>query len=215
MRWEATSFSSRFLTPNFNPLTPCGVRPITPTRQDMVLQFQSTHPVWDGTRDASEKDDIIAAFQSTHPVWDGTGALSRVPCAISDFNPPIPCGMGQPCPRWLHRCQYFNPPIPCGMGRLFHLACVRRTHHFNPPIPCGMGHGKSSKKTEFWTFQSTHPVWDGTKLLCDLQRRSLYFNPPIPCGMGPPMSISTQARFAFQSTHPVWDGTGRKISASR
>ena len=39
-------------------------------KQDELL-FQSTHPVWGGTKILGD-DSIIEAFQSTHPVWGGT-----------------------------------------------------------------------------------------------------------------------------------------------
>ena len=34
-------------------------------------EFQSTHPVWDGTYIANVTK-LATEFQSTHPVWDGT-----------------------------------------------------------------------------------------------------------------------------------------------
>ena len=58
-------------------------------------QFQSTHPVWDGTTDNVEVAQDDPQFQSTHPVWDGTS------CVYGHFQ----------------KGRYFNPPIPCGMGR--------------------------------------------------------------------------------------------------
>ena len=33
---------------------------------------------------------------------------------------------------------------------------------FNPPIPCGMGPPAQTYIDDGGTFQSTHPVWDGT-----------------------------------------------------
>ena len=35
------------------------------------------------------------------------------------------------------------------------------------------------------TFQSTHPVWDGTGVRRRRRPDLRNFNPPIPCGMGP------------------------------
>ena len=65
--------------------------------------------------------------------------------------------------------------------------------HFNPPIPCGMGHFVKGIGPKKYEFQSTHPVWDGTRLLKD--------------GETPIM--------VFQSTHPVWDGTIAWVLAAR
>ena len=80
------------------------------------------------------------------------------------------------------------------------------------------------------SFQSTHPVWDGTFDSIVKVAVEEDFNPPIPCGMGPNVvsavltpalisihpsrvgwdSIADNVEVApdeFQSTHPVWDGT--------
>ena len=56
-------------------------------------------------------------------------------------------------------------------------------------------------------FQSTHPVWDGTRLWQARRKTRSDFNPPIPCGMGQRGKRATIGRVKFQSTHPVWDGT--------
>ena len=125
---------------------------------------------------------------------------------------------------------YFNPPIPCGMGRIvFDDAPCRveisihpsrvgwdqqrsarpsRVRNFNPPIPCGMGQQAGIRRFGRDSFQSTHPVWDGTCEHGTLHGMIFNFNPPIPCGMGPSeRSFSKPFVFLFQSTHPVWDGT--------
>ena len=63
---------------NFNPRTPCGVRPRRPCAQASSAQFQSTHPVWGATR----------------KLW---------PCGkhARDFNPRTPCGV-RPIPPDVH-----------------------------------------------------------------------------------------------------------------
>ena len=122
----------------------------------------SIHPSRVGW-DASTKEQRITfdEFQSTHPVWDGTVPDFSKMTYSQDFNPPIPCGMGHAAQAVVDYvsqisihpsrvgwdCQHirlisatinFNPPIPCGMGRYTpkDLAWMR---DFNPPIPCGMG----------------------------------------------------------------------------
>ena len=42
------------------------------------------------------------------------------------------------------------------------ISCL---HYFNPPIPCGMGHCGCRMTVDYWEFQSTHPVWDGTQFI--------------------------------------------------
>ena len=96
--WGATSgiTASGWTSPYFNPRTPCGVRPGTPTF------FGITN----------------AKFQSTHPVWGAT--LPRLFSLVSspNFNPRTPCGV-RLCGRstsW--RLRHFNPRTPCGVRRL-------------------------------------------------------------------------------------------------
>ena len=103
---------------HFNPPIPCGMGPgqgfsrgftesisIHPSRvgwdQWLVVsrlkkdRFQSTHPVWDGTTCCCWLPFAVLRFQSTHPVWDGTGYYQLPDLQQVNFNPPIPCGMGQ------------------------------------------------------------------------------------------------------------------------
>ena len=144
--------------------------------------FQSTHPVWDGTLWIPSKN--ISQYISIHPSrvgWDAAAAQAR-------SNP-----------------THFNPPIPCGMGRRL-SGFKHRDHDFNPPIPCGMGRRAARANFGRDLFQSTHPVWDGTraKIMADnlklisihpsrvgwdrarycRHKQENHFNPPIPCGMG-------------------------------
>ena len=175
------------------------------------------------------KCGLILIFQSTHPVWDGTTAFNLLGRWIYDFNPPIPCGMGLgkrsaasyaqhisihpsrvgwDVPGALSRCSpgYFNPPIPCGMGRP--ALAVRRSCEPISIHPSRVGWDGSRIFSAYVKviFQSTHPVWDGTSdqrayqvsvgisihpsrvgwdVPGALSRCSPgYFNPPIPCGMG-------------------------------
>ena len=141
VRWEATSFLSRFLTPNFNPPIPCGMGHVSHFQSDMMAIFQFTHPVWDGTR-------LAAVFGNVQGY----------------FNPPIPCGMGPVCLAE-HRFDLhisihpsrvgWDPGIQCGM---------RSPSYFNPPIPCGMGR-KRSRSYHHYPVISIHPSrvgWDAT-----------------------------------------------------
>ena len=101
----------------FNPPIPCGMGRRAARANFGRDLFQSTHPVWDGTRPASFAaargcisihpsrvgwDTLSQSvrrctliFQSTHPVWDGTYHMASRVASRGDFNPPIPCGMGR------------------------------------------------------------------------------------------------------------------------
>ena len=148
---------------HFNPPIPCGMGLTTDRAADATSEFQSTHPVWDGTDqlllayvsiaisihparvgwDSRWRRLIFAplGFQSTHPVWDGTayGTSPRTVWSISIH----PSRVGWDGFRALLRVSSLN---------------------FNPPIPCGMGPDLSIFYLPFSIFQSTHPVWDGTRL---------------------------------------------------
>ena len=191
---------------DFNPPIPCGMGRVPNRGSGRDTEFQSTHPVWDGTprqgfRQAEHLISIHpsrvgwdglsistssgnAAFQSTHPVWDGTWRRSTSVEKKSRFQSTHPVWDGT---------------APC----IISSAAI--------------------------TFQSTHPVWDGTRELLyagrvtcisihpsrvgwDLTKGAdyngcYYFNPPIPCGMGPGFIV---AGFFFRliSIHPSrvgWD----------
>ena len=123
-----------------------------------------------------------ARFQSTHPVWDATSrtrfsAWSRV---IS-----------------IHASR---------MGCDLRVRLRSSRWHFNPRIPYGMRPQTNDKVTIAFQFQSTHPVWDATRL-CPSGRQLAHFNPRIPYGMRLSSSSALSRNTLFQSTHPVWDAT--------
>ena len=166
---------------------------------DMVLMFLSAmgisiHPSrvgWDFWEHAA--DDRKDGFQSTHPVWDGTRPVSAGRGALWYFNPPIPCGMGRVVPDRSIRVGDFNPPIPCGMGPWRICRVHRGKGYFNPPIPCGMGLS-ARMETESFVLISIHPSrvgWDRRELVVEFPRTN--FNPPIPCGMGPVLRFRRRA----------------------
>ena len=81
-------------------------------------------------------------FQSTHPVWDGTYRFADDANPVTDFNPPIPCGMGlRQYTAWKMEESISIHPSRVGWD---HDAepYDRKQNHFNPPIPCGMGPAK-------------------------------------------------------------------------
>ena len=139
VRWEATSFLSRFLTPNFNPPIPCGMGQSFSHSSHPHCRI-SIHPSRVGW-DQSQRSFLRyrRTFQSTHPVWDGTSTKS--------------------CDDWY--CTISIHPSRVGWDRAqpFRLPSAR---DFNPPIPCGMGPFQSTPPVLLFIFQSTHHVWDGT-----------------------------------------------------
>ena len=145
---------------NFNPRTPCGVRPHLGVCCLNAPGFQSTHPVW--------------------------GATRRCYCTRrkGDFNPRTPCGV-RPLPL-AGDCSasvisIHAPRVGCDNPDFVEPGA---TGHFNPRTPCGVrpvGH-RCSPAVER-AFQSTHPVWGAT--LVSLIRKTIgrNFNPRTPCGV--------------------------------
>ena len=80
------------------------------------------------------------AFQSTHPVWDGTYSSETI--QTGKYISIHPSRVG-----WDYHSTFQGIVSP----------------YFNPPIPCGMGLYRPTSATSRKTFQSTHPVWDGTE----------------------------------------------------
>ena len=230
--WGATPvISAVALEPDdFNPRTPCGVRPANHHQKRGAEVFQSTHPVWGATT---------------------FGLIPFLPAA--NFNPRTPCGVRHTTILPSSRCfANFNPRTPCGVRHLVGVIALelrefQSTHpvwgattvgtawphtpwHFNPRTPCGV-----RPKTAGWylrasEFQSTHPVWGATSRTSGLLSYRTYFNPRTPCGVRPKNSCSVGSpneyfnprtpcgvrRFRlhhqglfllFQSTHPVWGAT--------
>ena len=147
-------------------------------------EFQSTHPVWGETAGICRAACRRLPFQSTHPVWDGTIYPYRKRRVQNISIHPSRVGWDNPRRILSDARRNFNPPIPCGMGRSSYLLASRRL-----------------------SFQSTHPVWDGTFMQSIPSYTVCYFNPPIPCGMGPHHDVACR-NFLLISIHPSrvgWD----------
>ncbi len=143
----------------------------------------------------------METFQSTLPVWGGTlDGLAEV-LSGDDFNPPSPCGEG----RRKHRrpaCRIeFQSTLPVwggtgyrGAGSIplrisIHPPRVGRdgsglqrnlpTNNFNPPSPCGEGLAVILLPSTTRLFQSTLPVWGGTRgLSCHQNCHHISIHPP-------------------------------------
>ena len=144
--------------------------------------FQSTHPVWGGTR--SDKRFLHGVAISIHPPRVGWDCLSCSTASRSSISIHPPRVGWDKTENVLHGTGQISihPPrvgwdpkllLPSKPDRLF-----QSTH----PVWGGTAH--SSRPPATARFQSTHPVWGGTLSL----------------------SLAVSNRI-FQSTHPVWGGT--------
>ena len=122
----------------FNPPIPCGMGRRTRNLPHHDPEFQSTHPVWDGTGDIFSTHDVLvisihpsrvgwdrrrrAYQQHQHPIsihpsrvgWDLIKGRDAYACNISIHPSRVGWDVWSRSARSCHT--NFNPPIPCGMG---------------------------------------------------------------------------------------------------
>ena len=123
-------------------------------------------------------------FQSTHPVWDAT---------------PFGSGVARDDGISIHASR-----MGCDLReQLDNLAKDISIHASR--MGCDLSNQQTMQLADI--FQSTHPVWDATRLFRRWWWFFWYFNPRIPYGMRLVPFIHFASSFIFQSTHPVWDAT--------
>ena len=190
---------------NFNPRTPCGVRPITARIFFHNRNFNPRTPC--GVRPSHNELIHLVVQISIHAPRVGCDSHGLVPMPrCSDFNPRTPCGV---------RLRGRNSPV-----------LVR---NFNPRTPCGVRPFIANEVLSLVEFQSTHPVWGATACVghkltggmisihaprvgcdwyaCNQNWGGDYFNPRTPCGVRHKALSGTNKEIKFQSTHPVWGAT--------
>ena len=194
----------RRLEYDFNPRTPCGVRPAKDSEIALLKAFQSTHPL----RGATTKAGYHARnwqFQSTHPLRGATTVeyVTRKDFDISIHAPLAGCDSCDTCGatyNWLFQSTHplrgatyraLQDAAPHGISIHAPLAgCDERVGiklpqilDFNPRTPCGVRQYLSDGKPVYVVI-SIHAPLAG----CDVSRvkswrRKLYFNPRTPCGV--------------------------------
>ena len=99
---------------DFNPRTPCGVRPLCNRWTIGTSLFQSTHPLR-GATSTRRKSRSSSIFQSTHPLRGATegGGVTYMSADISIHAPLAGCDAGDLFYR--PAGQNFNPRTPCGV----------------------------------------------------------------------------------------------------
>ena len=167
----------------FNPRIPYGMRPEAPMMTSWCGVFQSTHPVWDATR--QPRRTISSRTISIH--------ASRMGCDVA----PVVHHVGL-------RISIHASRMGCDPS-VFTSQSFQK--YFNPRIPYGMRLLRPCTRRQASEFQSTHPVWDATGvLLVDPVSRDISIHASrMGCDThGVPAVIPD---CLFQSTHPVWDAT--------
>ena len=170
---------------DFNPRTPCGVRP-TPLRAGYWAHCISIHAPRVGCDSGFSRVVHRAPPISIH--------APRVGCDVTNvyttvdkkyFNPRTPCGVR---PIDVQKCVYciqisiHAPRVGCdtpvAAQHAFQL-------YFNPRTPCGVRLRLCMTFIVDRLFQSTHPVWGATT----------------------EKDYTVVQMGVFQSTHPVWGAT--------
>ena len=111
---------------------------------------------------------------------------------------------GQPS---AYRRRYFNPPSPWGEGQAV-LISIRPEWVFQSTLPVWGGtKGEPTRRPKADRFQSTLPARGGTKLNGSTIVKTLISIHPPRVGRDHAVDLSGNISPAFQSTLPVWGGT--------
>ena len=206
MRGATAARRNSTLPPSdFNPRTPCGVRPAGVVAGDVSNPFQSTHPMRGATcrrrsRRCGERDfnprtpcgvrqypDDYAVpqtqFQSTHPMRGATihNTLYTMLPEISIHAPHAGCD----APLAAHFLSASSISIHAP-----HAGCdsrcgprLQQRLDFNPRTPCGVRQKYAYDRGAVHRFQSTHPMRGATMAKSSKRFFQGYFNPRTPCGV--------------------------------
>ena len=212
--WDSIIRAIRPTESHFNPPTPCGVGPSAVLYLVGLNSFQSTHPVWGGTRE--QLVTILYRLISIHPPrvgWDASMPKNS-PITNISIHPPrvgwdfLQIPLRRKIPISIH-------PPRVGWDVLDAFQNVS-TCDFNPPTPCGVGRGNSCTRGADFEFQSTHPVWGGTSgQIVAIVSLPISIHPPR---VGWDAAVSGLGDSANISIHPPrvgWDGVNIYAHKSR
>ena len=122
----------------FNPRTPCGVRPTIPVCFCKRALFQSTHPVRGATAygESIRPNDII--FQSTHPVRGATFIACALFSDTIKFQSTHPVRGATVYSNFYHLLTIFQSTHPVRGATYSRRGHYRPSRNFNPRTPCGV-----------------------------------------------------------------------------
>ena len=151
---------------DFNPRTPCGVRPQGQHKFYPKFRFQSTHPVRGATHRKRQNRWIqMISIHAPRAGCDGKKAIHKLCC--KNFNPRTPCGVRRRGRAQSRSPALFQSPHPVrGATKLdmkrfpifkisihapragcdaLKIAVNGQSKHFNPRTPCGVRLVKPAK----------------------------------------------------------------------
>ena len=149
---------------DFNPPSPCGEGPLGRGPVYKKREFQSTLPVWGGTRAPTESTPP-AVFQSTLPVWGGTcSAANFLLSARFQSTLPVWGGTWKCTKEFPYKERISIHPPRVGRDDFVGVAYLVSRISIHPPR-VGRDFLASVSGNRCKIFQSTLPVWGGTRLL--------------------------------------------------
>ena len=166
---------------DFNPRTPCGVRPAISFTGWPVFNFNPRTPcgvrrLLMGGVGASVEISIHAprAGCDLHPLVE----LHKL--GISIHAPRAGCDL--PRPAYPGRTVYFNPRTPCGVRHASDHTAGYNQSHFNPRTPCGVRRHIPIEGLAAVDFNPRTPC--GVRQTTSTTAKAdIYFNPRTPCGV--------------------------------
>ena len=171
---------------NFNPRTPCGVRP-DHCGQNFHKWEISIHAPRVGCDSALRPGGCVMTAISIHAPrvgCDRDASRAAHPGQISIHAPRVGCDR-------------------TSTGAKFRSALFQSTHPVWGATNLDIKRGGNN------IFQSTHPVWGATVFDDLTYKHSMDFNPRTPCGVRLAAVSNPNSSSVFQSTHPVWGATVR------
>ena len=185
---------------DFNPRTPCGVRPLCAAFVAGDREFQSTHPVWGATCGYIRVEVVRdISIHAPRVGCDEMAQVSSIP--PGNFNPRTPCGVRLEPPLFFGGWIGFQSTHPV-WGATEPPARVAEGEGFQSTHPVWGATGQEGGLALSTRFQSTHPVWGATRHppLCSLFRT--HFNPRTPCGVRPDCPAPPQGHTYFNPRTP-------------
>ena len=169
---------------NFNPPAPCGAGlALSFAFLCTFVDFNPPAPCGAGRVGRFSIRPFARKFQSTRPVRGGTRPYCDVRDAKDISIHPPRAGRDQRAAGKAHHHQDFNPPAPCGAGQPTQTFTeISEDISIHPPRA---GRDITDRRPAEAAKISIHPPRAGRDIglvMASTQRR--YFNPPAPCGAG-------------------------------
>ena len=167
---------------NFNPRTPCGVRPMYSLIFPLSSEFQSTHPLRGAT--LLLRPCLRFLSISIHAPLAGCDDFyaDSADVQLISIHAPL-AGCDSYGDSDLQDLYNFNPRTPCGVRRSRQTRLHRKPGiSIHAPL-AGCDTSRTARRKSIWKFQSTHPLRGATRARQPAKQHADDFNPRTPCGV--------------------------------